>query len=586
MSSEHAEHGYKVIPNHTPGNIGDHGAKRASFSWGQARDVLDFPHDRFNLGWYCSDRICELGLGEKPALIWESAGGQVEQFDFEALRGYSNAWAEYLQSLGLKPGEVVAFYLDRVPDYYLGFLGGLKLGLVMQPMFSAFGEEALMQRIHSADTVAVVTSSKLADKVRAIRSECPSIRQVVLLDGEPQFDEKQFSYRGARPVGDFAVFEAPAEHPSILHYTSGTTGLPKGAQHVHGSLPAQALTAKWVLDLREDDIYWCTADPGWVTGTSYGILGPWSLGVTQVVSEGRFSADNWYRILQDHKVTVWYTAPTAIRMLMREDPTVVRKYDFSSLRHMCSVGEPLNPEGVVWGMEAFGLPFHDTWWQTETGAQMIVNLPGMPIQPGSMGKPFPGIMAAVLTDDFRPIDEPGVSGLLALRVEGFPFSGPAPWPSIFRTYLGRQDAYESKFKHGWYITGDRAHIDGDGYFWFEGRDDDVINTSGHLVGPFEVESALIEHEAVAESAAVGKPDPLKMEVVKAFVALKPGYEPSDELAAQIIKFVRTLLSPYAAPAEIEFIDKLPKTRSGKIMRRLLKAKETGADLGDTSTLED
>jgi acetyl-CoA synthetase len=584
--SEQTEHAYKVIPNHTPGNIGDHHARRHSFTWDQARDVLGFPHDRFNLGWYCSDRICELGQGGKPALVWEAAGGDVTRLDFDALRGYSNAWAQFLQGLGLKPGEVVAYYLDRVPDYYLGFLGGLKAGLVMQPMFSAFGEEALMQRIHSADTVAVVTSSKLADKVRAIRSECPSIREVVLIDGAPQEGERLFSYVNAAPLDDFAVFDAPQEHPSILHYTSGTTGLPKGAQHVHGSLPAQALTAQWVLDLRDDDIYWCTADPGWVTGTSYGILGPWSLGVTQVVFEGRFSADNWYRIIQQHKVTVWYTAPTAIRMLMREEAGVAAGYDFSSLRHMCSVGEPLNPEGVVWGMEAIGLPFHDTWWQTETGAQMIVNVPGMPIKPGSMGKPFPGVAAAVLTDDFQPIDEPNVSGLLALRAGSFPFGAPPPWPSIFRTYLGRQDAYESKFKHGWYITGDRAHIDSEGYFWFEGRDDDVINTSGHLVGPFEVESALIEHEAVAESAVVGKPDPLKMEVVKAFVALKPGYEPSDELAAEIIRFVRTLLSPYAAPAEIEFIDKLPKTRSGKIMRRLLKARETGADLGDTSTLED
>jgi acetyl-CoA synthetase len=586
MDSAQTEHGFKTIPNTTPGNIGDHEARRTSFTWGMARTELDFPADRFNLGWYCADRICELGQGGKLALVWEAADGRHERYDFDALRGYSNAWASYLQRIGLQPGEVVAFYLDRVPDYYLGFLGGLKQGLVMQPMFSAFGEEALMQRIHSANTVAVVTSSKLVDKVRAIRTECPSLRHVVVVDGEPGDGESCFSVATAQPQDDFAIHATPEEHPSILHYTSGTTGLPKGAQHVHGSLPAQALTAKWVLDLRADDIYWCTADPGWVTGTSYGILGPWSLGITQVVFEGRFSADNWYRILQEHHVTVWYTAPTAIRMLMKEDSSVAAQYDFSSLRHMCSVGEPLNPEGVVWGVETMGLPFHDTWWQTETGAQQIVNVPGMPIKPGSMGKPVPGTAAGVLTEDFQPITEPNVSGLLALRVGEFPFGGPAPWPSIFRTYLGRHDAYESKFKGGWYITGDRAHIGADGYYWFEGRDDDVINTSGHLVGPFEVESALIEHPAVAESAAVGKPDPVKMEIVKAFVALKPGHEPSDELAAEIIKFVRRTLSPYAAPAEIEFIDKLPKTRSGKIMRRLLKAKETGADLGDTSTLED
>jgi acetyl-CoA synthetase len=279
-----------------------------------------------------------------------------------------------------------------------------------------------------------------------------------------------------------------------------------------------------------------------------------------------------------HRVTVWYTAPTAIRLLMKQGVDEPRRHDLSSLRHMCSVGEPLNPEAVHWGREAFGLDFHDTFWQTETGAMVIVNRPGLPVKPGSMGKPFPALEAAVVDlDTGRPITEPGRLGMLAVK---------PPWPSMMRTYWNNSETYYSKFQGGWYICGDRGSIDADGYFWFSGRDDDVINTGGHLVGPFEIESALLEHEAVAESGAIGKPDPVNMEVVKAFVALKPGFAPSEDLELSIMNFIRKKLSPLAMPQEIEFVDKLPKTRSGKIMRRLLKAQELGEDLGDTSTLED
>jgi acetyl-CoA synthetase len=369
-----------------------------------------------------------------------------------------------------------------------------------------------------------------------------------------------------------------AETPSVLHYTSGTTGAPKGALHVHGSVFAQYLTTRVVLDLRDDDVYWCTADPGWVTGTSYGIIGPWAAGATQVVINAGFSSDRWYGSIEKHRVTVWYTAPTAIRMLMKDGLDPVRRHDLSSLRHMCSVGEPLNAEAVRWGHEAFGLWFHDTFWQTETGAIMITNLPGMPVKPGSMGRPFPALEAAVVHEKTGvPITEPGHVGLIAIR---------PPWPSLMRTYWNNSATYYRKFLNGWYICGDRASVDGDGYFWFSGRDDDVINTAGHLVGPFEIESALLEHEAVAESAAIGKPDPVNMEVVKAFVALRPGYAPGEDLELDIMNFVRKKLSPLAMPQEIEFVDKVPKTRSGKILRRVLKAKERGEPIGDVSTLED
>ncbi len=376
----------------------------------------------------------------------------------------------------------------------------------------------------------------------------------------------------------FPMAKTYVESPSLLHYTSGTTGAPKGAMHVHGSIFAQYLTTKMVLDVQDDDMYWCTADPGWVTGTSYGIIGPWSVGATQVVVNAGFSSDRWYETIEKHRVTVWYTAPTAIRMLMKDGLEPVRRHDLSSLRHMCSVGEPLNPEAVRWGREAFGLDFHDTFWQTETGAIVVTNLPGMPVKPGSMGRPFPALSASVVDEKTGvPITEPGKVGLIAIR---------PPWPSMMRTYWNNSATYYKKFLNGWYICGDRASLDKDGYFWFTGRDDDVINTAGHLVGPFEIESALLEHPAVAESAAIGKPDPVNMEVVKAFVALRPGFAPSEDLELDIMNFVRKKLSPLAMPQEIEFVDKVPKTRSGKILRRVLKARERGEEIGDISTMDD
>ncbi len=341
---------------------------------------------------------------------------------------------------------------------------------------------------------------------------------------------------------------------------------------------SQYLTTKWVLDLKDDDIYWCTADPGWVTGTSYGIIGVWSLGVTQCVLDTGFSAENWYKFIDKHKVTVWYSAPTAIRSLMKAGDELVKKHNMSSLRHLASVGEPLNAEAVIWSEKVYGLPFHDTFWQTETGSMMVTNYPGMKIKPGSMGKTFPGIDGTVVDPEtYEPFNESGKIGLIAFK---------PGWPAMMRTYWRNEETYNSKFKNGWYLSGDKASIDKEGYFWFVGRDDDVINTGGHLVSPFEVESALLEHEAVAESAVVSKPDDINMEVVKAFVALKPGYEPNPDTELKIMNFIRKKLSPLAMPQEIEFTNSLPKTRSGKIMRRLLHAKEWGEEIGDTSTLED
>jgi acetyl-CoA synthetase len=562
-------------------NIGSYEGRLPNFDWSLSEQELGYKKgEPINIGWYCSDRICRLGRARRTALIWEDFHGTVKTYTFDDIRVYSNTFAHFLSGLGLVPGERICLFMDRVPELYISFLGILKMGGIAQPLFSAFGEESLFTRLDNAKTAAILTQKKHVAKVRKIREQLPELRHIIIVDGEGsplREHEVSFEMQKAQKVERFEAYPSTAETPSVLHYTSGTTGQPKGAQHVHYSLISQYLTTKWVLDLREDDIYWCTADPGWVTGTSYGIIGPWANGVTQVVLDSGFNAERWYKLIEKHRVTVWYSAPTAIRLLMKEGTELVKKFDLSSLRHLCSVGEPLNPEAVLWSQEAFGLPFHDNFWQTETGSIVISNYPGMPIKPGSMGKPFPGITAAVLDPKtLEPVAQPGTVGLIALR---------PGWPAMFRTYWNNPQVYQSKFRNGWYICGDRASLDADGYFWFVGRDDDVINTAGHLVGPFEIESALLEHPAVAESGAIGKPDPVNMEVVKAFVALKPGFEPSDDLELEIMNFIRKKLSPMAMPQEIEFVKSLPKTRSGKIMRRLLRAQEWGEPVGDISTLE-
>lgn len=563
-------------------NIGSYETRIKNFSWEIAEKELEYkPGHVINIGWYCTDRICQMGKAQKTALIWENYAGLTRSYTYNDIRLASNTIGDFLRKLSIKPEERVCLFMDRIPELYLGFLGILKIGAVAQPLFSAFGEEALFVRLENAQTSAIITQRRHLPKVRKIIDKLPCLKHVIIVDhdGTAPLKEREiaFSLGKATMVDHFEVYPASAESPSVLHYTSGTTGMPKGVQHVHSSLLSQYLTAKWVLDLRDDDIYWCTADPGWVTGTSYGIIGPFSLGVTQCVLDAGFSADAWYKFIEKNRVSVWYSAPTAIRSLMKAGDEAVKKYDLSSLRHLASVGEPLNSEAVVWSMRVFGKPFYDTYWQTETGCIVIGNYPGLEVKPGSMGRPFPGITATILDPDKNePYPESGRIGLIGLKFD---------WPSRMRTYWNNEEAFQKKFRHGWYITGDRARVDSDGYFWFAGRDDDIINTAGHLVSPFEVESALLEHPAVAESAVVSKPDPINLEVVKAFVALKPGHVSSKALELDIMNYIRKKLSPLAMPQEIEFVDALPKTRSGKIMRRILHAREWGEEIGDTSTLE-
>jgi acetyl-CoA synthetase len=562
-------------------NIGSYEERVKNFDWSIAERELGYKEGEvINIGWYCSDRICRMGKGDRLALLWENAAGEEKRFTYNDIRVYSNSISAFLRKLGLKNGDRICLFMDRIPELYIGLVGILKIGAVAQPLFSAFGDDSLFVRLENAGTSAIITTRKHVSKVRKIIDRLPNLKHIIIVDHDGKRELKEgenaFSLESER-VEDFEIYATKAESSSLLHYTSGTTGMPKGVQHVHYSLISQYLTAKWVLDITEDDIYWCTADPGWVTGTSYGIIAPWSLGVTQCVLDAGFSAEAWYRFIEKYKVTVWYSAPTAIRSLMKAGDEIIRQFDLSSLRHLISVGEPLNPEAVIWSEKVFGLPFHDSYWQTETGSIMISNYPGMKIKPGSMGKPFPGIIGTVVdAKTYEPVNEAGVIGLLAFR---------PGWPAMMRTYWNNEETYKGKFKNGWYLPGDRARIDGDGYYWFIGRDDDIINTAGHLVSPFEVESALLEHPAVAESAVVSKPDEINMEVVKAFVTLKPGFVVTEELDLDIMNFIRKKLSSLAMPQEIEYVASLPKTRSGKIMRRMLHAREWGEEVGDTSTLE-
>ena len=568
-------------------NLTDYARAYEAFSWESARRELDgLPGGHgLNIAHEAVDRHALGALKNKVALRWLSKSGAARDYTFADLRSLTNQFANLLRNLGVQKGDRVFALAGRIPELYVAALGTLKNRSIFCPLFSAFGPEPIRARLGIGQArVLVTTESLYRRKVMAIRAALPALEHVLLIgdDGRPPSVPATHDFaKLMNSASDQLTIEpTDPEDLALLHFTSGTTGTPKGAVHVHEAVVAHHITGKLALDLHPEDIFWCTADPGWVTGTSYGIIAPLTNGVTSIIDEGDFDAERWYRILQDHNVTVWYTAPTAIRMMMKAGADLVRKYDLRSLRFLASVGEPLNPEAVVWGREAFGLPFHDNWWQTETGGIMIANYASMEIRPGSMGRPLPGIQAFVVNvkedGGVQEVTEPGVQGELALR------NG---WPSMFRGYWREPQRYQKCFAGGFYLTGDLARKDKDGYFWFVGRKDDVIKTSGHLIGPFEVESILMEHKAVAEAGVIGKPDPVALEVVKAFVALKPGIEPNDALRRELLAFARTRLGAAVAPKEIDFIASLPKNRAGKIMRRLLKARELGLPEGDTSTLE-
>ncbi len=568
-------------------NLADHAAVSACFSWQAAAAALaGLPGGGLNMAYEAVERHLAEGRGNKTALRWLGKSGQRYEFSYAGLSMHCHRFANALQGLGVAPGERVFLLLGRLPELYFALLGGLMARCVVSPLFSAFGPEPIATRCEMGDARVLVTTPELyRRKIRGLRSRLPGLRHVILAgaaDPELLSDPGVQGWSGLVDAasGDYAIGPTDPEDMALLHFTSGTTGRPKGAVHVHGAVLAHLVTGRYALDLHADDIFWCTADPGWITGTSYGVLAPLCSGVTSVVVEAEFDAQTWYGVLESERVSVWYTAPTAIRMMMKFGLEALQGRDLSALRFMASVGEPLNPEGVVWGQQAFGLPFHDNWWQTETGGIMIANYAAMDIKPGSMGKPLPGITAAIVRrlegGGIELIEQADTDGELALKT---------PWPSMLRGYLNEEERYRKCFVDGWYLSGDLARRDAEGYYWFVGRADDVIKSAGHLIGPFEVESALMGHPAVAEVGVIGKPDPTLGELVKAFVALKPGFEPSEALMRELLGHARSHLGAAVAPKEIAFRTSLPRTRSGKIMRRLLKARELGLPEGDLSTLE-
>ena len=593
------KHGaWRVTPN-----LFDYESERDRFSWEAAAALLDgLPGGGLNIAHEAVDRHVSGPRGAHVAIRWLGKRGGRTDITYGELSELTNRFANVLAELGVSRGESVFTLLGRVPELHIGVLGALKLGAAVSPLFSAFGPEPVRQRMDLGDgRVLLTTPSLYRKKVAPVRDRLPGLAHVLLVgaEREPAADAadgsddppipggQDLAQLMRRASGEHVVANTAPEDLALVHFTSGTTGMPKGAMHVHAAVLAHHVTGGYALDLHPDDVFWCTADPGWVTGTSYGIISPLTHGLTTVVDEAEFDVRRWYDTLERERVTVWYTAPTAVRMMMKAGIDAVGTRDLSALRFIASVGEPLNPEAVRWGIDAFGLPIHDNWWQTETGGIMIANYAASDIKPGSMGRPMPGIEVAILRLDehgcvvlsegrAEEIDEPGVEGELALR---------PGWPSMFRGYLHEEERYERCFAGGWYLTGDLVTRDADGYYWFVGRSDDVIKSAGHLIGPFEVESALMEHPAVAEAGVIGKPDPMAGAIVKAFVALRPGFVPCEDLRLELIGFGRKRLGAAVAPREIDFCDSLPKTRSGKIMRRLLRAQELGLPTGDLSTLE-
>jgi acetyl-CoA synthetase len=547
--------------------------------WAAARSLVDGWKGGLNIAYEALDRHVLQGHGDQIAIRWLGKDDSIRELSYSELTELASRFANVLAAHGLTKGDSVFALMGRVPELYAVALGTLKAGLIFTPLFSAFGPEPIRTRMEIGKAnVLVTTASIYKRKIATWRSEIPTLKLVLIVGEDAPDDCVALGPSMATAVPTFETVVTAPEDPALIHFTSGTTGKPKGAVHVHNAVIYHAFSGSYALRLKPNTIYWCTADPGWVTGTTYGIISPLVNRVTMLVDEAEFDVDRWYSTIESERVEVWYSAPTAIRMMMRAGSDAAAKYDFSSLVFLASVGEPLNPEAVIWSQEVFGQPFHDNWWQTETGGIMIANSPGAEVRPGSMGKPLPGIEAAIVTETEDGLAELGDGdiGELALR---------PGWPSMMRAYLNETARYQKCFRDGWYLSGDLAMRDRDGFFWFVGRADDLIKTSGHLIGPFEVESALIEHEAVAEAGVIGIPDETAGEVVKAYVTLNPGFAPNDDLEQSIRGHARKKLGPAVAPRQIVFRNTLPKTRSGKIMRRLLKARELGLPEGDISTLE-
>lgn len=534
-------------------------------------------HEQYNMGHICTQQQCDNGLGDKVALHWLNADNRPERYTFAQLNNISNQFANILSQLGAKEGNVLATLMPKTPEHFAAFLGALKCRLVCAPLFSNSGDEAICERLNDSASWGLITKKSLLKKVLRIRERVPTLKVILVMDSDEDLCSSVLSVKKRMETGG-TEFHTPVTHantPSVLHYTSGSTGKPKGVLHVHGGIRTQHESIKNILQLTPNDIYWCTADHGWVTGTTYGITAPWSAGITQLHYGGMYNARKWLEILAREKVSVWYTAPTALRMLMREAPYNLNEYDLSALKYIFSVGEPLNPEVIKWSRRFLHKEVYDTWFQTETGSIMVANRPGLRVKPGSMGIPAPGIHAEV----HNPQDREGTenhAGILALK---------ADWSSMFTAYLNQEQAYKSKFQNGYYLSGDEVRCDQDGYYWFVGRSDDVINTGGHLVSPFEIESALLELDEVAESAAVGVTDDILFEKIVVFITLNDDFTPDKDTEIKIRLHISKRVSTVATPQQVIFTAALPKNSSGKIMRRVLRAQLSGVPEPDTSTLE-
>jgi acetyl-CoA synthetase len=561
--------------------------------WERARRMLGVGvgAEPVNIASLIVDQHVEDGRGPETAITFVARDRDATETDvtWGELSEQSGRFAAVLRDLGLRRGERVFLLAGRIPALYVAALGTWKAGGVVSPLFAAFGPEPIRQRLELGDARVLVTTGALyRRKIEQLRKHLPSLTHVLVVDepGSPPAGTMSMPalLAAAEPI---AAAATTADDPALIHFTSGTTGTPKAAVHVHGAVVAHMATALDVFGLGPDDVFWCTADPGWVTGTSYGISAPLAAGAHMVVDEGELDAERWYRLLERHRVTVWYTAPTAVRMLMRAGAEVARRYDLSSLRVVASVGEPLSAEAVLWGEAAFGQLIRDTWWQTETGAIMIANSCHASVEPGSMGRPIGGVTIGLLacTDDGAvvrhdgrvvEVDDPDQIGMIAIR---------PGWPSMFREYLHAPDRYQAAFADGWYLSGDLARRDARGSFWFVGRADDVIKTAGHLIGPFEVERVLTEHPDVVGAGVYGVPDEVAGELIRAEIVLRPGVEPSEATLTDVMAHARRRLGAALAPRSIEPVAELPYTRSGKVMRRLLRARALGLPEGDTSTLE-
>jgi acetyl-CoA synthetase len=548
-----------------------------NFSWSQVEQEFTWhTSGRLNIVHEAIDRHVHNGKEEQIALIFEG-WGRKEQYTFGQLKEMTDKFAGILTKVGINPGDRIAIYMPRIPELYISLLGIIKAGAVAVPFFEGYKGKMVEQYLQDSEAVSIITTAGLRKNFNL--ENAPNLKHVFVYGNEEQVRTGEYWWQGEMEqaqAGEYTIW-VNKDHPMLLLYTSGSTGTPKGVIHVHEAMLHLYHTGKLVLSLgQKDEVFWCTADPGWITGISYGVLAPWLTGTTNFVRGERFHARGWYSMIEKYRVNVWYSTPTSFRMLMNYGDSLSSQYDFSSIRHIFSVGEALNPAVLRWGQKVFGVPIRDTWWMTETGGILIANIPEQQIKPGSMGRPIPGIYATVIDNKGREL-APMEVGNLAVRTG---------WPGMMRGVWRDEANFNAYFKFSpWYLTGDLAYRDHEGYFWYQGRSDDIINTSGGRVGPYEVESRLVEHPAVMEAGVIGKPDPLRGEVIKAYLKLEEDCQWEESLEQELKDFALEVLPAYAIPQEFEVINELPKTRSGKISRRILKAWELGLPI-ETLNQED